>query len=461
MAIAVVVILLVIGSVVFHFVSPWWFTPIASNWGMIDNTVNITFWVTGTVFVLVNLFLAYCIIKFRHKPGQKAHYEPENKKLETWLTAITAVGVAAMLVPGLFVWAQFVNVPDDAHEVEAVGQQWHWSFRYPGADGEFGKVDPSLISLDNPFGMDPADPYGQDDVLIANSQMQLPVDKPVKINLRSKDVLHNYTVPQFRVKMDMVPGTASYLWLTPTRLGTYEILCEELCGMAHHTMRGKVVVGTAEDFDVWLAGQPTYAQILATASGDAEAGRIAYAPCAACHGQNAEGNPAMNAPKLAGMDDWYLRHQLQNYKPGIRGSSPEDALGAQMRGMASTLADDAAINNVVAYIGSLPDISSTPTIAGDVDHGKELYVTCANCHGQQGQGIWAMNAPRVAGMSDWYTAGQLRDFRDGVRGSHPLDFYGRQMAQMAQMLNEDQEINDVVAYINELARTRVASIDNK
>ncbi len=92
MAIAVVVILLVIGSVIFHFISPWWFTPIASNWGMIDDTINLTFWVTGIVFVLVNLFLAYCILKFRHKPGQKAHYEPENKKLETWLTAITAVG---------------------------------------------------------------------------------------------------------------------------------------------------------------------------------------------------------------------------------------------------------------------------------------------------------------------------------------------------------------------------------
>ena len=132
MAIAVVVILLVIGSLIFHFASPWWFTPIASNWGMIDDTVNITFWVTGIVFVLVNLFLAFCVIKYRHKKGQKAHYEPENKKLETWLTAITAVGVAAMLAPGLFVWAQFVNVPDDAHNVEVIGQQWHWSARYPG-----------------------------------------------------------------------------------------------------------------------------------------------------------------------------------------------------------------------------------------------------------------------------------------------------------------------------------------
>ena len=136
MAIAVVVILLVIGSLVFHWFSPWWFTPIASNWGMIDATVDITFWVTGIVFVLLNLFLAYCILKYRHKKGQKANYEPENKKLETWLTIITTIGVAAMLAPGLIVWNQFVTVPDNAMVVEAVAQQWNWSYRFPGEDGE-------------------------------------------------------------------------------------------------------------------------------------------------------------------------------------------------------------------------------------------------------------------------------------------------------------------------------------
>ena len=101
MAVALVVIALVIGSLIFHFASPWWFTPIASNWGMIDDTVNLTFIVTGIVFVLVNAFLAYCVLKFRHKPGRKAHYEPESKKLEIWLTAVTSIGVAAMLAPGL------------------------------------------------------------------------------------------------------------------------------------------------------------------------------------------------------------------------------------------------------------------------------------------------------------------------------------------------------------------------
>ena len=102
-------ILLVVGSVVFHLLSPWYFTELASNWAMVDFTVDITFWVTGGVFVFVNLFMAYCVIKFRYKKGNRAKYEPENKKLEVWLTAITAVGVAAMLTPGLIVWNQFVE----------------------------------------------------------------------------------------------------------------------------------------------------------------------------------------------------------------------------------------------------------------------------------------------------------------------------------------------------------------
>ena len=114
MPLAVVLILLVVGSLLFHVLSPWTFTELASNWGMVDFTVDITLYVTGFVFVAVNLFLAYSVIKYRHKEGQTATYEPENKKLEIWLTALTAVGVAAMLTPGLFVWATFVSVPEGA-----------------------------------------------------------------------------------------------------------------------------------------------------------------------------------------------------------------------------------------------------------------------------------------------------------------------------------------------------------
>src|SRR5213595_1502112 len=135
MPIAVVLILLALGSVAFHFLSPWYFTPIASNWGTIDGTIGITFWVTGIVFLAVTGFMAWSVIRYRHRNEARAAYEPENKKLEWRLLIVTALGVAAMLAPGLFVWAKFVNVPDDAYVVEAVAQQWNWSYRLPGKDG--------------------------------------------------------------------------------------------------------------------------------------------------------------------------------------------------------------------------------------------------------------------------------------------------------------------------------------
>ncbi len=460
MAIAVVVILLVVGSVIFHVLSPWWFTPIASNWQSVDDTVNITIWVTGVVFVSVNLFLAWCVLKFRHKEGRKSEYEPENKKLEIWLVGISAVGIAALLAPGLIVWDDIVTVPEDAMEVETVGQQWHWSHRFPGKDGKFGDINQSLISVDNPFGMDSDDPAGMDDILVSSPELHLPVNQPVKVLLRSKDVLHNFAVPQFRVKMDLVPGMVTFFWFEPTVEGRYDLLCEELCGIAHHAMSGSVVVESRDAYEQWLGSHPTYADTLNMPEPDLQAGRASYAPCSGCHGQNGEGNLALNAPKLTGLDTAYLVRQIKNFQQGIRGTDPADTLGMQMRGMASTLSNDAAIDNVVAYIGTLPDLPAAKTITGDVEHGEELYETCSYCHGKDGQGIWAMNAPRAAGMDDWYTAAQLKSFRDGLRGTHPQDPYGRQMAQIARMLDEDQEINDLVAYMNTLGSTRVASLES-
>ena len=300
MPLVVAIILLVIITVMLHLLSPWWLTPIASNWSNIDDTIHITFWVTGFVFIAVNLFMALAIFKFRYHKDRRSLYEPENKKLESWLTAFTAAGVIAMLAPGLFVWASFVMVPKGADEVEVIGQQWQWSYRYPGADGVFGTVDAVFISQENPFGMNPEDPNGLDDVLVDSQEMHLPVDRPVKVLLRSKDVLHNYSVPQFRVKMDLVPGSVTYLWLTPTKPGSYEILCEELCGIGHHVMRGRVVVDIQVDFNDWLAAQTTYAGNLARAAGDPGIGQSLYVLCSACHGANGEGNIVLNAPKLAG-----------------------------------------------------------------------------------------------------------------------------------------------------------------
>lgn len=450
MAFAVVLILLVVGSILFHLLSPWTFTPLASNWGMVDVTVDITLYVTALVFIAVNLFVAIAVIRFRHRKGVTAVYEPENKRLETWLTALTAVGVAAMLTPGLFVWAQFVNVPEEAHAVEAVGQQWHWTYRFPGADGRFGEVDAERISMDNPFGMDPADPNGQDDRLVYGAEMHLPIDRPVKILLRSKDVLHDFAVAQFRVKMDMVPGMQTFMWLTPTQTGRFEILCEELCGLAHHTMRGAVVVDEQADFDTWLASQPTYAEFASASSGDAAIGAAQYGICASCHGANGEGNLAMNAPKLAGQGAWYLKRQVQAYQSGARGRHQEDIYGQQMAAMAAVLADEAAIDNVVAHIRTLPDVPAPVTIEGNAARGEKLYAVCAYCHGADGLGVQAMNAPRAAGLNDWYIARQLKNFKSGIRGSHPSDFYGMQMGFMAKSLHDEQDILDLVAYINTL-----------
>jgi len=450
MPFAVVLILLVVGSLLFHLLSPWTFTELASNWGMVDVTIDITLIVTGIVFVAVNLFMAYCVIRFRYKKGARATYEPENKKLEIILTSLTAVGVAAMLTPGLFVWAKFVDVPEEAHVVEAVGQQWHWTFRMPGEDGKLGEVDAERISNDNPFGMDPDDPNGQDDVLVYNAEIHIPIDRPVKFLLRSKDVLHDFAVAQFRVKMDLVPGMTTFLWLTPTRTGRFEILCEELCGIGHHTMRGAVMVDDQASYDSWLASQSTYSTLNGKPEGDAAMGAAQYGVCAACHGQQGEGNVAMNAPKIAGQSAWYLKRQIMNYKNGLRGTHQGDTFGQQMIGMVATLADEQAVNNVVAHIRTFPDNPSAASIEGNAGAGAQEYRVCAYCHGKDGMGAQALNAPRVAGMSDWYLERQLVNFRDDVRGSHPQDFYGFQMGLMGQSIYDEQAMKNLIAYINTL-----------
>ena len=450
MLIAFGIFLLIVITLLFHFFSPWWFTDIAADWSSIDTTVDITFIVTGIVFIILNAFLVWVIVRYRNREGLKAHYEPESKKLEWWLTIITSIGVIAMLAPGLLVWNRIVTVPDDAAVVEVIGQQWHWSFRFPGEDGVLGQVEVALMTVDNPFGMKPDDPAGMDDILISNPELHIPVGSPYKFVLRSKDVLHNFTVPQFRVKMDLIPGMASYVWATPTRTGRFDILCEELCGIAHYAMRGAVVVEEQADFDAWLAGYPSFAEVLQRPAPDLAAGQALYAVCSACHGANGEGNVALNAPKIAGQEAWYLERQLHNFKRGLRGTNSDDSYGAQMAPMAAILVDDAAVDNVVAYITSLPDSDSPVTISGDVARGEEIFVTCKSCHGQGGQGIWALNAPRLKGANDWYMARQLDNYKRGIRGSHPQDLYGKQMSLLTIMLRDEQAINDVVAYINSL-----------
>lgn len=262
MVLAIILVLLVIITVVFSFVSPWWFTPLASNWGTIDDALIITFVITGIVFVAVTLFMALAIFKFRHKPGRRAAFDPENNKLEWWLTGLTTVGIAGMLAPGLIVWAQYIHPPDGADVFETVGQQWSWNFRLPGQDGELGQAATRFVTDENPLGLDPMDPYSLDDIIIEDGEMHILLDRPVIVYLRSLDVLHDFYVSQFRAKMDMVPGMVTYFWFTPTRTGEFEILCAELCGVGHSQMRGYVIVDEAEAYQEWLADQVTFTDMM-------------------------------------------------------------------------------------------------------------------------------------------------------------------------------------------------------
>jgi cytochrome c oxidase subunit 2 len=261
MAVALILVVVAIGSVLFHLLSPWWFTPIASNWSYIDATVGITFLITGAVFSAVVLFMAYCIFRYRHVDGRTAAFEPERQKLESWLGILTAAGVAAMLAPGLFVWYQFVTVPNGTPEFEVVGQQWQWSYRLPGQRGHLGKSDPQFVSADNPLGLNPNDPAGQDNIVVIGDDLHLPVGRPAKMLLRSLDVVHDFWVPEFRAKMDLMPGLQTHFWFTPTRTGTFEILCAGYCGTGHPQMRGRVIVEPVSEYQAWLQKQKTFAQL--------------------------------------------------------------------------------------------------------------------------------------------------------------------------------------------------------
>ena len=234
----IIFFLVILGSILFHIFTPWYWTDIASNWGSMDDTITLTFWIGGGVFILVCLFMVYCVFKYSYKEGRKAEYKPEDKKLERILTWLTTLGVAALLAPGLIVWNQFINVPSNAIHVDVMAWQWNWQYRLPGKDGKLGTTSVANISDNNPFGINLDDPYGKDDILIQSDKLNLKNNRPVKILLRSVDVLHNWYVPQFRAKMDAVPGTITYYWFEPNKIGEYEVLCAEYCGVGHYGMRG-------------------------------------------------------------------------------------------------------------------------------------------------------------------------------------------------------------------------------
>ncbi|MBN3745259.1 c-type cytochrome [Burkholderia sp. Se-20373] len=349
MALAIALVLIIVLAVGFHFASPWWITPIASNWVRMDDMLTITLVITGAFFIAINLFIVVALVRYRHRSGHRAAYEPHNRKLEWWLIGLTIVGVAALLAPGLFVYADYIRPPRNALQMEVLGQQWQWRFRFAGPGGKLGTTDVRYISNDNPFGLNPADPNGRDNYLIDGPEVHLPLNRPVQVLTRSRDVLHDFYVPPFRARMNMVPGMVTTFWFTPTQAGRYDILCAQLCGIGHAGMRGVVVVEDEAAFSRWLARQTTFAQqqmahvqaAPAAAGGSAQAlatlGKTLAAAkgCVACH--TVDGSPlvgptwkglygkteTMADGSTAKVDDAYLRAFIRNPTARVvKGFSP-------------------------------------------------------------------------------------------------------------------------------------------
>ena len=190
----------------------------------------------------------------------------------------------------------------------------------------------------------------------------------------------------------------------------------------------------------------TTASPSASGGGGSAAGKAAYGTCLACHGANGEGNQALNAPRIAGQQAWYMEQQLHNFRKGVRGTHAEDTFGKTMAPMAAGLASDQAVSDVSAYVATLSGAKSAATLGGDASTGKAAYGTCVACHGANGEGNQALNAPKLGGLQDWYVARQLKNFKTGVRGAHAEDTFGKMMAPMAMAL-DDAAVNNVAAYI--------------
>lgn len=191
----------------------------------------------------------------------------------------------------------------------------------------------------------------------------------------------------------------------------------------------------------------------AVAGGDADAGKAHFATCVACHGEQAQGNRALNAPRINHLEAVYIVAQLQKFRSGIRGGEGATASARQMAPMAATLADDEAVLDVATYIASLDSETPVAGVEGDSAMGADYYNQfCGACHGAGAMGNVALNSPRLAGSDDWYLLAQLRAFRSGERGSHPDDATGRQMRAMAAILPDEQALKDVVAFLAGLER---------
>ncbi len=237
-----------------------------------DSMFNSTMWVTGIVFVLTQFLLFWFAYRYQSTEKRKSYFYAHSNRLELVWTIIPAIAMAALVAVGLRNWLNITSeAPRDAQIVEVVGKQFNWIVRYPGADGVLGKRNFSLITNeDNVLGQDRKDPKNNDDIILENGEVHVVVNRPVKFIIGSRDVIHDVGLPHFRFKMDAVPGITTTLWFTPKYTTTqmkkitdnpnfvYELSCDQMCGKGHYSMRGTVIVETAEEHAAWLAKQQPY-----------------------------------------------------------------------------------------------------------------------------------------------------------------------------------------------------------
>lgn len=186
---------------------------------------------------------------------------------------------------------------------------------------------------------------------------------------------------------------------------------------------------------------------------DNNRGEVLFDLCSSCHGVKGEGHRIYLAPAIAGLSEWYVLTQLQNFRGGLRGTHFDDLAGMRMRPMSLTLRSDADVEAVAKYVASLPKtLPARELSGGDPAKGQASYALCASCHGARGEGVKATNGPPLAHLNDWYLLEQLRKYKAGIRGTNPKDINGIMMRPMALTLTSDQAMLDVVAYITSLSK---------
>jgi len=250
----------------------------ASDHGQkIDDMLYITLAITGVVFVITQILLFWFAFKYQYSEKRKAYYYPHNNKLELIWTVVPAIFLTVLVGFGLYYWFKITgDAPKNALQVEITGKQFNWIGRYPGKDNTFGKKYYRNISDpgNNQLGLLWEDGATHDDIVVGGSDIHIIVNKPVKLIIGSRDVVHDVGLAHFRMKMDAVPGIPTTMWFTPKfttaemkeKTGNpefeYEISCDQMCGASHYSMKGVIKVVTQQEFDLWMARQKSnYVQI--------------------------------------------------------------------------------------------------------------------------------------------------------------------------------------------------------